>query len=524
MMQLEDTEKSIANMEVDVLISTAGQGSRLHKISSKINKSLLPFSNKPIIHHIIEKVPLDLRIGILLGYNSEQVKDYLSIAFPERNIIYIYVDDWLSSQSGTKYSLMCARDSLHDTFWYFPCDGIYKDVDFMFKEFEEDVFVVNKVNRDKALHYLTFTIRNDRIIKQFFKSTTDAGNYAFTGAMKIKSGKKFFLKLDELKSTEFISAISDNSLVYVTESWRDLGNFEMYQEALSETGEFDFSKVDEFTYQLPDKIIKWWADPNIPALKTEKPLLKPSVFPRNVKSRNQFLFYDKSSGSPFYEQVNKNNFETLLAWLKQELWLPIDLDIRKNLEDFYKNKTDARIELLGNKLESQSYNPKTINGIEVRSWQYYYEKIDWNLLIQDSKPSFIHGDLQFDNIIYEESTEKFSLIEWRYDFSGLKSLGDLHYDFAKMLGGIYMNYQEIKKSNFEFNYKNGIVEIKTPLLKDDKELIAILEDCAKELKLNIGKIKALVPLIFWNMAPLHQEPFSNLCWCLGIMNYEILDK
>lgn len=523
-MQLEDTEKSIANMKVDVLISTAGQGSRLHKISNKINKSLLPFSNKPIIHHIIEKIPTELKIGILLGYNSEQVKDYLSIAFPERKIIYIYVDDWWSSQSGTKYSLMCARNLLHETFWYFPCDGIYKDVDFVFKEFEEDVFVVNEVNEDESLHYLTFTIRNDRIVKQFFKLATDAGNYAFTGAMKIKNREKFFLKLDQSKSTEFISVISDNSLVHITESWRDLGNFGMYQQALSETGEFDFSKKDEFTYQLPNKIIKWWADPNIPALKIEKPRLKSSIFPSNVKSKNQFLFYDKSPGNPFYEQVNKNNFKTLLAWLKQELWLPIDLDIKKNLEDFYKNKTKARIELLSNKLESQSYNPKIINGIKVRSWHYYYEKIDWNLLIQDSKPSFIHGDLQFDNIIYEESTKKFSLIDWRQDFAGLKSLGDLHYDFAKMLGGIYINYQEIKKGNFEFIHKNGIVEIKTPFLKDNKELIAILVDSAKELELNIGKVKALVPLIFWNMAPLHQEPFSNLCWCLGILNYEILDK
>ena len=31
-------------------------------------------------------------------------------------------------------------------------------------------------------------------------------------------------------------------------------------------------------------------------------------------------------------------------------------------------------------------------------------------------------------------------------------------------------------------------------------------------------------LIFWKMAPLHKEPFASICWCLGLMNYEILDK
>jgi hypothetical protein len=236
------------------------------------------------------------------------------------------------------------------------------------------------------------------------------------------------------------------------------------------------------------------------------------------------LTYDKSSGFPFYEQVNKENFKTLLSWLKEELWLPLNVDISKNLDEFYKNKTSTRIELLGNKLKTQTYNPKIINGIKVKSWQYYYEKIDWNLLITNSKPSFIHGDLQFDNIIYEQITNRFSLIDWRYDFSGLKSIGDLYYDFAKMLGGIHMNYQEIKKGNFDFKFKNNTVVMEIPIVNDSKDLISILEDCAKDFQLDINKVKALVPLIFWNMAPLHKEPFSNLCWCLGVMNYEILDN
>ena len=80
MTHLEGMGKSTANMEIDVLISTAGVGSRLHKISPDINKSLLPYSNKPIIYHIIEKIPRDLRIGILLGYKSQQVKDFLTLA------------------------------------------------------------------------------------------------------------------------------------------------------------------------------------------------------------------------------------------------------------------------------------------------------------------------------------------------------------------------------------------------------------------------------------------------------------
>ena len=184
-MRQEDMEKSKANMKIDVLISTAGEGLRLHKINSEINKSLLPYLNKPIIYHIIEKIPANFKIGILLGYKSQQVKDFLTLAFPDREIKYIYVDDWTSSKSGTKHSLSFAREELQKSFWYFPCDGIYENVNFLLKEFTEDVFIVSKIEQNKAYHYLTFIIKNQRILKQFFKSTEIRGNYAFTGVMKI---------------------------------------------------------------------------------------------------------------------------------------------------------------------------------------------------------------------------------------------------------------------------------------------------------------------------------------------------
>ena len=523
-MHLEGTEKSKANMAIDVLISTAGEGSRLHKVNAGINKSLLPYANKPIIYHIIEKIPVDLKIGILLGYKSQQVIDFLTIAFPEREITYIYVDDWTSSKSGTKYSLLFAHELLCKTFWYFPCDGIYENADFLFQEFLEDVFVVSKVSPNQAHYYLTFNLENKRILKQFFKSSTLIGDFAFTGVMKIIDKEVFFSKLEESKSNEFISVIPDNALVHSTKYWQDLGNSEMYQDAISKIEKFDFAKTDEFTFQLENIIIKWWDDPKIATLKLDKPRIKPEIFPKKVQVKNQFMSYAKSPGNTFYEKVNQENFKALLLWLQDELWSPIKVNIDKNLQEFYIEKTSSRINLLGSKKAEQSYNPRVINGIEVQTWKYYYEKINWGLLTQNSYPSFIHGDLQFDNIIYEESTNKFTLIDWRYDFSGLGSTGDLYYDFAKMLGGIYLNYQEIKKGNFGFSYQNGEVVLDVPSLPDAQELVSILETCAQNFELDIDKLHALVPLIFWNMAPLHKEPFSNLCWCLGIMHYENLNK
>jgi choline kinase len=517
-------EKSKVNMEIDILISTAGQGSRLHKIDSDINKSLLPYLSQPIIYNIIKKMPSNYKIGILLGYKSQQIKDFLSLAFPDREFVYIYVDDWTSSISGTKYSLLFAYESLKNSFWYFPCDGIYDEIDFLSEDFSEDVFLVSKIDKSKAYHYLTFTIEGERVQKQFFKSTGVNGNYAFTGVMKICNKEVFFSRLRASDSTEFVSVIPENALVYLTKNWKDLGNSEMYKEEISKVENFDFSKTGEYTYQLTDKVIKWWLDPVIPELKLEKPRIKPKVFPKNNRVLNHFLSYSRAPGTPFYENVNPTNFFTLLDWLQNNLWTPADLNIENNLHQFYKNKTLSRIDLLGEKKTLARYTPKSINGIEVQPWQHYFQNINWDLLINKNQPSFIHGDLQFDNIIYDNKTGEFTLIDWRYDFSGLNFMGDLYYDFAKMLGGIYVNYQDIKKGKFNFNYEDNKVLFSLPLIRHERELIDVLESFACKVGLDISKIRQLVPLIFWNMAPLHKEPFSNLCWILGILHYELLNQ
>jgi hypothetical protein len=93
-----------------------------------------------------------------------------------------------------------------------------------------------------------------------------------------------------------------------------------------------------------------------------------------------------------------------------------------------------------------------------------------------------------------------------------------------MLGGILVNYQDIKKGKFHFSYENEKVVFSLPIVNEAKELISILESFVDSVGLDISKVKQLVPLIFWNMAPLHKEPFSNLCWSLGIMHYEMLNR
>ena len=71
-------------------------------------------------------------------------------------------------------------------------------------------------------------------------------------------------------------------------------------------------------------------------------------------------------------------------------------------------------------------------GLKIKGLKEILNKIDWKYLC-NGLPQFIHGDLQFDNILMNRKKE-FKLIDWRQSFGKSVRVGDQYYDFAKLLG------------------------------------------------------------------------------------------
>ena len=139
--------------------------------------------------------------------------------------------------------------------------------------------------------------------------------------------------------------------------------------------------------------------------------------------------------------------------------------------------------------------------------------IDWSYLSKGN-PTNIHGDLQFDNIILGKNN-KIKLIDWRPNFGKFNLIGDINYDLAKLLGGLEINYDLIKKNKFYFRKKKNKISIKVPKRNGTKKLIKVLENFIIEKKLDIEKIKVITGLIFLNMSPLHHHPFDKLLFYFG---------
>ena len=223
-----------------------------------------------------------------------------------------------------------------------------------------------------------------------------------------------------------------------------------------------------------------------------------------------------------YEFNNPGAFGELLNWLETNVWKDVDADICSASIEFYKTKSLVRI----NKFLEKYPNLKpvtNIDGVEVKGYDYYLNKIDWEYFATAPRPGFLHGDLQFDNIVISDSGE-FKIIDWRHEFAGIVEYGDIYYDLAKLAGGLIINYANIKNHNFNVEIDNDSVTLSIPSVEHITVYQERLKKYILDNKLDYNKVQQLIPIIFWNMSPLHTAPFDLFLWYLGIKLFQELEN
>ena len=201
--------------------------------------------------------------------------------------------------------------------------------------------------------------------------------------------------------------------------------------------------------------------------------------------------------------------------------MPVDADITSAATEFYKNKTLTRV----NKFLEKYPDLKQINfidGVKVNEYSYYLNKIDWDYLSTTTLPGFVHGDLHFDNTVIN-SEGKFKVIDWRHEFANIVEYGDIYYDLAKLAGGFIINYANIKEHNFNIEIDNDNVTLAIPSV----DHVTVYQRQLKEFIVSQGydykKVQTLIPIIYWNMSPLHTAPFDLFLWYLGIKLFQELE-
>ena len=506
-----------------VCILTAGFGTGMGRDYSCINKTLLPLGNESIITNIIRGFPKKTEFVIALGHLSKQVEDFLGIAHPKTKFTFVYVDNYKGKNSGPGYSLWCCKKHLNQPFYFVASDTIFQS--FSSPPTNANWAGVAYVPPKLRKKYCNFRIHDNRVIKIVDKKDCDDTHRAFTGFLFIKDFKLFWNGLESKKTIAGERQISNGlqnllkkkSLIAVDGDWKDLGNKNNYQKELANIQEYDFSKKDEFIYFENDKVIKFFKDQNIIHNRVNKANYNKNVFPKITHHVEQFYAYQFINGKTMYAESDLSLFKNLLSWLDKSLWKFVNVDnikMQKLCMGFYYNKTVKRLALLKKKFNEE---PNEVNGIKVQKIQNILKKIDWKSLSQ-GLPVFMHGDLQLDNIIYDKKKNKFILLDWRQDFSGETSFGDIYYDLAKLKGGLIMNYDYIKLNLLYYQSNKNKVTVDFARRSNSDLYLDLLDDFIRKKSYDIEKINILVGLIYLNMSPLHHSPFDKALYSLSLLH------
>ena len=502
-----------------ICILTAGKGSRLNKLGENINKSVLPIKEKAILSHLIKLFSPKDEFVIALGYKSSNVKNYLKIAHPNIKFKFVKVKNYAGKGSGPGRSLLYCKKFLQEEFYFVPCD-LFTNIRIKNnKKYKQNIFWCSKTIKRNSQYYLNFLQKKLKIIDYIDKKKISSGSYySWSGLCFIKDYKLFWKSLEFKKNkieNEYQISNGLRDLIKKKEckikkiKWVDLGNYQNYEKEKNKYQKFDFSKDKEFIYFINKMVIKFNKNIYDTRNKYLKYKLNKSIYPNSVSYKENYLYYEFQKGQNYYSAINKKNFSRLLNFLDKNLWIKKKISLNKlklNCINFYKKKTLDRVSLFLKKM-GKFDNVKTVNNLKVESINKILKKIEWDELTNGT-PSYIHGDLQFDNII--KTQKKFKLIDWRSDFDGQINYGDVNYDYAKMLGGIHINYREVKKNNFSVK-KNKIGNkyfIKFPKCRDYKNINKIIIKFLLKKNINPNKIKILQALIYLNMSPLHKAPFS----------------
>jgi hypothetical protein len=247
-----------------------------------------------------------------------------------------------------------------------------------------------------------------------------------------------------------------------SKKWYDIGNS---KELLNTRFDFKSSyeildKPQESIYFFENHVIKFFSDSEIANNRVKRAEHLSGLVPNIISHSENFYKYEKQEAELLAKGINVKNFLKLLDWCKTNLWKPVSQDNFENLcFKFYHDKTLERVNTY---LKNNCDEPKCINGVDVPCINSLFDLIDFDKLSQGVSVNF-HGDFILDNILYDQ--KRFYLLDWRQDFQGNLSAGDIYYDLAKLNHNLVLNHHVLNQELFTIEDGNNIkCDVLTPYI------------------------------------------------------------
>ena len=508
-----------------VLILAAGVGSRLGNLTKNVNKAMLPINNKAIISYIIDKFPKEYDFVVALGYQGESLKEYCLTSFPNHKFTFVDVEDFDAPNSGPGSTALKCKEFLQRPFYFTTADCI---IDSPIPHLDGNWLGVYPTSYPEK--YSTIQTDPQGNITKFTNKDTQGYDQAFIGLASIWDYTTFWTQLENnLEQGEIVSAFLTPE-VYPTFKtkqlkWLDTGNLDDLNKTklyFNDNPLSLYKETDEITYK-ENKFIKFNPSTSFIKNKAARASALKDLIPSGFNAGTNFISYDWEPGDTVYNYDSLKTYNKFLKFFSKVIELSQVYNAPTEVFDkFYTEKTLNRkqkfLDKFGNKYLEQKF---TVNGTTYPSLAEVFSKIDVKEFYQNSLYTKFHGDLQFDNILYNEETDKFTYIDWRESFGESTKGGDIYYDLAKLYGGCIIPYNIIKQDDsIKFSEGDTIVNYSYTNLKSLSKFKSTYENWIVSNGYDLNKIKTLTALIFLNMSPLHDEKFGKMLWfkCIEILS------
>lgn len=506
-----------------ILITTSGIGSRLGELTDYINKSLVRIGNKPALSLIIENYPQDSEFIITLGHYGQHVKEFLNVTYPDHNFVFVHVDNYQGPGSSLGYSILQAKEHLQCPFVFNACDTLLSKNSIILKYLNSNVnFCLGGIREDSS-QYATLLVDNNKV-KEIKRKGEINFDYGYAGICGIKDYETFWKLLKKCYDTNpNDTSLHEGHIInkmiqqgvefkfFATEHWLDIGNVGELEKTRRLFNPFAevLEKKEESIYFFDEHVVKFFSDSKICINRVQRSEYLTGLIPSIVSHGNNFYKYKKIDGNLLAKNITDEKFKHLLEWSKINLWKSKEF---KNFSDLcYNFYIDKSLNRISKFLNGKNDNPTKINGVKIPPVYELFDLIDFDWLC-DGEPSGFHGDYILDNIL--ETKNGFCLLDWRQDFGGNLSIGDIYYDLAKLNHNLTINHEIVNKKLYNHSPENCYIMCNSKLL-----------DCRKILKYFIiqngydyKKVQVLTSVIWINMAPLHEYPFNEFLFNFGKLN------
>ncbi len=512
-------------MSYRVLIPTAGTGSRLGGLTKYINKSLVSIAGRPTISHIIERFPRDVEFVIALGHKGELVREFLTLAYPDRKFHFATVHPFEGPGSGLGLSVMACREFLQQPFIFISCDTLVKGTipspDRTWLGFAETASLEG---------YRTLEIDNGKVKSVCEKGVGRAGTHkAYIGLAGISDFQTFWKAMEQGGTTAIttgeahgVRALLDGDVAAVEFDWYDTGNpqaLEHTRNVFREPGAPNIlEKANEAIWFVEDRVVKFSDDRKFIANRYARARLIADYVPEIIGCAENMYCYRRAKGKILSEAVSVPLFKRLLDhsqtfWERRTLNGADEQKFVTSCMRFYRDKTFERVVQFYRTFD-RTDDTETINEIAMPHLDKMLHDLDWDWLAR-GLPGRFHGDFHFENILYDKAADRFTFLDWRQDFGGSLEIGDIYYDLAKLLHGLIVCHELIAADEFDVSWETGAITC-------DFRRKQILVECEHFFYewlsgngYDVRKVKILTALIYLNIAALHHYPYCLMLFALG---------